>query len=176
MARLTNKQRFERDNRQAKIDAYERQEAKRATRIMADTNPVIRVLLALNAIALITAFVFSYFALVEVAVWMRPPAEWLTYLVPGFIELVIIISAVDYVVTRSRGGTGRVPFAAMIAASFIAVIGNAAHTVYEWLNDGDIPWEGYIGIGLAAIVPLVVVYISKRLTVTVFSEPLTLDN
>jgi hypothetical protein len=176
MARLTNKQRFERDNRQAKIDAYHAQEAKRATRIMADTGPVLWVLLILSAIALLTAFVFSYFALVEVAVWMRPPEPWLTFLVPGFIELMVVLSSVDYVVTRSRGGTGRMPLGAMIAASLIAVIGNAAHTVYEWLNDGDIPWEGYIGIGLAAIVPLVVVYISKRLTVTVFSEPLTLDN
>lgn len=175
MPRPTQKQLVERTQRQARIDAYNAQESKRATRIMADTNPVIRVLLVLNSIALLTAFVFSYFALVEVAVWMRPPAEWLTFLVPGFIELVIVISAVDYVVTKSRGGTGRVPFIAMIAASLIAVVGNAAHTVYEWLVDGAIPWEGYIGIALAAIVPLVVVYISKRLTVTVFSEPIKLD-
>lgn len=175
MPRPTNKQTRERDARNALYTQFQEQEAKRATRIMADTKPVLYTALILNAIALLTAFVFSYFALVEVAVWMRPPAEWLTYLVPGFIEIVIVLSALDYTISRSRGSTGRVPFAAMVAASLVAVIGNAAHTLYEWLADGDVPWEGWIGVGLAAIVPLVVVYISKRLTVTVFAEPIRFD-
>jgi len=175
MPRPTNKQTREREARDALYAKFQEQEAKRATRIMADTGPVLNTALALNGIALLTAFVFSYFALVEVAVWMRPPAEWLTYLVPGFIELVIVLSALDYTISRSRGATGRVPFIAMIAASLIAVVGNAAHTLYEWLADGAVPWEGWIGVGLAAVVPLVVVYISKRLTVTVFAEPIRFD-
>lgn len=175
MARLTNKQAREREARSNLYTQFQEQEAKRATRIMADTGPVLWTALILNTVALLTAFVFSYFALVEVAVWMRPPQEWLTFLVPGFIELVIVLSALDYTISRSRGTTGRVPFAAMIAASLIAVIGNAAHTLYEWLADGAVPWEGWIGVGLAAIVPLVVVYISKRLTVTVFAEPIRFD-
>lgn len=155
-------------------ERYEIQEAKRAERIMSDTSPVLWTALALNGVALVTAFIFSYFALVEVAVWMRPPAEWLTYLVPGFIELVIVLSALDYTISRSRGQSGRTPLVAMFAASLVAVLGNAAHTLYEWQADGDVPWEGWIGVGLAALVPLVVVYISKRLTVTVFAEPIVL--
>ena len=175
MPRPTKSQQIQRDQRDRLVAQYEAQEAKRATRIMSDTTPVLRTLLILSAIALLTSFVFSYFALVEVAVWMRPPQTWLVFLVPGFIELMIVLSAIDYMVDQSRGKKGRVPFGAMIGFSIIAVIGNAAHTFYEWIIEGPVPWEGYIGIGLAAIVPLVVVYISKRLTQVVFAEPIVLD-
>lgn len=175
MPRPTKAQIIAREQDAAKIARYQEQEAKRATRIMADTGPVLMTLLILSGIALLTSFVFSYFALVEVAVWMRPPQEWLTLLVPGFIELVIVLSALDYVVARSRGESGRTPFWMMIGMSAIAVIGNAAHTFYEWSVEGPVPWEGWLGVTLSAIVPLIVVYISKRITSTVFSEPITLD-
>lgn len=175
MPRPTKAQIIAREQDAAKIARYQEQEAKRATRIMADTGPVLMTLLILSGIALLTSFVFSYFALVEVAVWMRPPQEWLTLLVPGFIELVIVLSALDYVVARSRGESGRTPFWMMIGMSAVAVVGNAAHTFYEWANAGPVPWEGWLGVVLSAIVPLIVVYISKRITSTVFSEPITLD-
>jgi hypothetical protein len=55
------------------------------------------------------------------------------------------------------------------------VVGNAAHTFYEWTILGPVPWEGWIGVGLASVVPLVVVYISKRLTQVVFAEPIVLQ-
>jgi uncharacterized membrane protein SirB2 len=176
MPRPTKAQQIAREQDAAKLARYQEQEAKRATRMMADTPPVLWALLILSSIALLTSFVFSYFALVEVAVWMRPPQEWLTLLVPGFIELVIVLSALDYVVARSRGESGRTPFWMMIAMSAVAVIGNAAHTFYEWLAEFDaVPWEGWLGVALSAIVPLIVVYISKRITSTVFSEPIVLD-
>jgi uncharacterized membrane protein SirB2 len=176
MPRLTKSQLIAREESEVKLARYREQESKRATRIMADTGPVLWTLLVLSAIALLTSFVFSYFALVEVAVWMRPPQEWLTLLVPGFIELVIVLSALDFVIARSRGETGRTPFWMMIAMSAVAVVGNAAHTFYEWLNEFDtVPWEGWLGVALSAIVPLIVVYISKRITSTVFSEPIVLD-
>ena len=175
MPRPTKMQLVNRHQQDARITQFEAQESKRATRIMADTTPVLWLLLVLSTIALLTSFVFSYFALVEVAVWMRPPQEWLTLLVPAFVELVIILSAIDYMVDRSRGNSGRVPFAAMVAFSTLAVIGNAAHTFYEWVKDGPVPWEGWLGVGLSAIVPLVVVYISKRLTQVVFAEPIVIS-
>ena len=174
MPRPTKIQQVERTNRDNLIAQYEAQEAKRATRIMSDTGPVLWTLLILSAIALLTSFVFSYFALVEVAVWMKPPQAWLTLLVPGFIELMIVLSAIDYMVDTSRGKSGRAPFWAMIGFSAIAVVGNAAHTFYEWIILGPVPWEGWIGVGLASVVPLVVVYISKRLTQVVFAEPIVL--
>jgi uncharacterized membrane protein SirB2 len=175
MPRPTKSQLIAREQDAAKFARYQEQESKRATRIMADTGPVLWTLLILSSIALLTSFVFSYFALVEVAVWMRPPQEWLTWLVPFFVELVIVLSTLDYVVSKSRGETGRVPFGAMIFFSAIAVVGNAAHTFYEWALEGSVPWEGWLGVALAGIVPLVVVYISKRITSTVFSEPIVLD-
>lgn len=175
MPRPTKAQLIAREQDAAKIARYQEQEAKRATRIMADTGPVLMTLLILSGIALLTSFVFSYFALVEVAVWMRPPQEWLVWLVPFFVELIIVLSTLDYVVAKSRGEDGYIPFGAMILFSVIAVVGNGAHTFYEWALDGDVPWEGWLGVVLAGIVPLVVVYISKRITSTVFSEPITLD-
>ena len=176
MPRPTKAQLLTREQNDAKLARYKEQEAKRATRIMADTGPVLLTLLILSGVALLTSFVFSYFALVEVAEWMKPPQPGLVWLVPGFIEIVIVLSALDFVVARSRGESGRTPFWMMVAMSAVAVIGNAAHTFFEWLAVAPVvPWQGWLGVALSAIVPLVVVYISKRITSTVFSEPIVLD-
>lgn len=154
----------------AKLARYEKQEAKRATRLQIDTNGSLLVSLSLAAIALITSFVVSYSTLVAVAEWMRLEWEPLNWVVPGFIEVLILFSTYDFLITRSRGGTGRVPLWSMIGFSVVAVIANAAHSYQAWQADGELPWFAWIGVGLSAIVPFVVVYISKRLSGLVFAE------
>jgi hypothetical protein len=151
------------------------QEERRATRLLPDTNGSLIIALLLATIALLTSFVVSYFTLVSVASWMRLPWEGLDYIVPGFIEVMILFGTYDYIITRSRGNSGVVPMASMILFSLLAVLGNASHTITEWQTDGEVPWFGWIGVTMSAFVPFVVVYISKRLSTLVFVENLTED-
>jgi len=149
------------------------QEERRATRLLPDTNGSLIVALLLATVALLTSFVVSYFTLVAVASWMRLPWEGLDFIVPGFIEVMILFGTYDYIITRSRGSNGAVPMASMILFSLLAVVGNASHTITEWQSEGEVPWFGWIGVIMSAFVPFVVVYISKRLSTLVFVETLT---
>lgn len=149
------------------------QEERRATRLLPDTNSSLVFALVLAMIGLLTSFVVSYFTLVSVASWMRLPWSGLDFIVPGFIEVMILFGTYDYIISRSRGNTGTVPMASMVLFSLLSVIGNASHTITEWQADGQVPWFGWIGVTMSAFVPFVVVYISKRLSTLVFVEPLT---
>jgi hypothetical protein len=149
------------------------QEERRATRLLPDTNGSLVIALLLATVALLTSFVVSYFTLVSVASWMRLPWDGLDFIVPGFIEVMILFGTYDYIITRSRGNNGIVPMASMILFSLLAVVGNASHTISEWQADGEVPWFGWIGVTMSAFVPFVVVYISKRLSTLVFVENLT---
>lgn len=157
-----------------KRESYVRQETLRAPRVMPDTRGSLFVALTLAGIGLATSFVVSYSTLVAVAEWMKLPLDFLVFIVPGFLETMILFSAYDFIISRSRGNSGRIPFWFMIGVSVIAVVGNAAHSLAAWQATGEIPWYGWLGTFLSAIVPLVVVYISKRLSVLVFSEPIVL--
>lgn len=143
-------------------------EAKRAPRAQPDTVASVVVLLSIGVLVLATSFTISYATMVSVAEWMKLPWEGLNWIVPGAVELLIIFSSLDYLVTRSRGGRGRTPFWTMIGFSAIAVLANAAHAISAWGE--EIPWEGYVGIVLAAAAPFVVILITKRLSALVFAN------
>ena len=149
------------------------QEERRATRLLPDTNSSLVFALVLAMIGLLTSFLVSYFTLVSVASWMRLPWAGLDFIVPGFIEVMILFGTYDYIISRSRGNSGTVPMASMVLFSLLSVIGNASHTITEWQADGAVPWFGWIGVLMSAFVPFVVVYISKRLSTLVFVEALT---
>lgn len=164
----------ERAARAAQVEAEERRaeiESKRAKRQQPDTTVTQILSLSIAAIVIVTAFTVSYATMVAVAEWMKLPASvgWLVYVVPGFIELLVVFSTLDYIVERSRGKSGRGPLAATIGLSAVAVLGNAAHTIGAWGSSFG-TWQSYMGVALSALAPLVVVYIAKRLSTLVFVE------
>ena len=146
-------------------------EAKRATRLQPDTKGSLAVALSIAVVNLATAGAISYATLVAVAEWMKLPWDGLNWVVPGFVELLIIFSSLDYLISKSRGATGRAPFWAMVGFTLIAVVANAAHSISEWGTDftGE-NWQALIGVGLSAAAPFVVVYIAERLAALVFTD------
>jgi hypothetical protein len=164
--RKSNVERLEAQKREAELARQIKAEGKRATRLQPDTRGALGVALGIAVVNLATAGAISYATLVAVAGWMRLPWEPLAWVVPGFIELLIVFSTLDYLISRSRGESARAPFWAMVAFSAIAVVANGAHTVGEWGADFD--WRAAIGTVLAATAPLVVIYTSKRLAALVF--------
>lgn len=147
-------------------------ESKRAVRQLPDTKHSLRVAIALAAVPLATAGLVSYFTTVSVAVWMKLPIPALDYVVPGMLEALVIFCSIDYIISESRAkNSGRGPFMAMIGFSAINVLGNAAHTIVAWGPQfGGTNWQSYIGVVLSAAAPLVVVFLSKRISVLVFAE------
>lgn len=146
-------------------------EAKRAPRKQPDTRFSLAVALGIAGVALATSFTVSYAMIVATASWMRLPWEPLAYVVPGFIELLMIFASLDYVITRSRGGKGHAPFLAMWVLASVAVVGGTAHTISDWGAEFGVQWESIVGTVLAAAAPLVVIFVTKRIAALVFIEP-----
>jgi predicted membrane protein len=170
--RKTNLERMEREIEERRLERKAEREARRARPLPIDTRITLSIALIIGTIVIATAFTISYATMVSVASWMKLPWEPLIYAVPGFIELLVILSTLDYIVTRSRGKSARAPLWATVALSAIAVLGNAAHTVQQWGSEfGPAHWESFIGVALSALAPLVVVYVAKRITALVFEHP-----
>jgi hypothetical protein len=172
--RKTNAQRIEAKIAEEAAARKAEQEQKRAPRIQPDTRVSLGVALAIAAIALATSFTVSYSMIVATAGWMRLPWEPLAWIVPGFIELLIVFASLDYIITRSRSDEkgARAPFWAMWVLSGVAVVGGTAHTISEWgAQFGPERWESIVGTVLSAAAPLVVIYVSKRISALVFVAP-----
>lgn len=155
-----------------RLQHYEEQESKRAKLYMPDIQINVIISLVLATIGLLTSFVVSYSVLVDVSGWMKLPWDFLNYFVPGFVEFLILFSTLDYIISRSRGKKAWAPFWFMFFVSTIAVVGQGVHAYNGWLETGSIPWYGWFGVFMGSLVPLVVVYVTKRMTVLIFSEPI----
>lgn len=171
--RKSNAERAELRAEAVRRDRIAQVEAKRAPRIQPDTRVTLAITLVIGAVALLTSFTVSYATIAEVADWMKLPMPGLAYIVPGFIELLTVFSSLDYLLSRSRGKSGRGAFWTMILFSAIAVLGNAAHSYQKW--GPHIPWNGWVGVVLSGLAPLVVVLVTKRVSALVFAEPEAID-
>lgn len=147
-------------------------EAKRAPRLQPDTKGSLIAILVIAATVLLPAFAISYDTTVAVAEWIKLPWAFLDYVVPGILELLIIFSSYDYLISESRSrGSGRMPFWVMIGFSAVAVVANASHTISAWGSQfGTSHWQSLVGVTLAAAAPFVCVYLAKRLSKLVFAE------
>lgn len=137
--------------------------------------------LVVGVIIFLTSGLFSYAAIAAAADWMRPEWAWLTLLVPGFVELFLIFFGIEGIINQAKAVYAKTAAERayyqrvyrsstrwMVVFATVAVIGNAAHTLFRWLGDGEIPWYGFVGIAMSALAPLSVVLITKRLSRLVF--------
>ena len=147
-------------------------DAKRAEPFDPLTKVWLVVALVIAAVSLATSFTVSYSMIVATSEWMMLPWPALAYIVPAFVELLTIFAALDFIISKSRGDSGWAPFWAMWVLSGVAVVGGAAHTISEWGAEfGPQRWESLVGTALAAVAPLVVIYLSKRISALVFVRP-----
>lgn len=139
---------------------------KRATPLDPRNKATFWVALVFAAVILLSAGLFSYAAVAGAAEWMRPEWAWLVWVVPGFLEFIIVFEGLDYLITRKVSALWW-----MGAASIIAVLANTAHTVSEWgvdaFSSGFEPWIGTI---MSAAAPLAVILITKRVSLIAFVD------
>lgn len=178
MPRPTTRQIFERKQRQAKMDAYQRQEEKRAERIQIDQNPVLWTWVGGIGVGFLAAAVISFNGITNEARNIGLSAEWMQYLMFFVVEFLYLMFLVADMTMTSRGDTRLVPkLIANIGMWFfagVAIYANAIHSLN--FNDWDLSsvdtWTGVI-LGVSA--PIAIIAIGKLAPSIVFAEPIRLE-
>lgn len=132
---------------------------KQPKRINPDSGVFIRVVITGVIVAGLVAFSISFVALYSVAEWLGLP-PWMWWAVPIFIDLAILVYASFVLVHKSRGESTWPSWVAMGAFTVLSVIANGAHALS---HQHDAQWQAYIGVLIAAMVPIAVFVATEQL-------------
>jgi hypothetical protein len=142
------------------------------------------VALCLGILIFITSAVFSFPAVAHAAENMRPVWSWLNWVVPGFVEAFVIFFGIDTVIWQARAANPRYVAEQVEAAqkgsnsalrwmlvfAGIGVLANAFSTFQSWGGTLQVfaDYRADFGLLMAALAPLAVVLITKRVSRLVF--------
>lgn len=169
----------ERRERERRIARFESQEAKRAQPIQPDQNGTLVVTLALAGIAMIASGIISYNGITSVARFVGLSEPWMASIFFGFIELLIVVFTLLYLVIGSRSNedgspaSGRFEFSGMATFSAIAVYGNLIHTL-GYHNFELLSVETWTGVILSIAAPVAVIWVTKSASRVLFSRTVRL--
>jgi len=163
-----------------KLDRYEAQEKRRATKIQVDQNIVLIAWISGIAIAFLASAIVSFNGITSVAVFVGLSQAWMASLFFFFVELMYLLFLVAYLVLASRideNGTPELTRGAlwgMITFGGIAVLANAFHTLDYWSWTWVEPrmWAGLI---LSISAPIAIISASKMASRVVFARAVRLD-
>lgn len=162
--------------REQKIQRYERQETKRATRMQIDQNVTLWLLVGLAAVTFVTSAILTAAGTVDVAIEsMQLPAPWMALLVFGAIEVAILVFLLVYILRGSRGQSAGHWFFAMIGAASVTVAAQIYHVARGHNFDLTNP-DLYAGTILAVVIALSFVLVSKAVAGSVFSESMSAED
>jgi len=159
-------------------------ERKRFTEIDPQRKSAFIVALVVGIIIFLTSALFSFPAVAATAELMLPVWFWLALVVPGFVEAFIIYFGIETVIWQARAANtvryspaqqdvaqkmSNGALSWMLVFTGVAVVANGAHTFMGYEALGQLgTWQAWLGIGLAALAPLSVVLITKRVSRLVF--------
>ena len=163
-----------------KLERYETQEKRRATKIQVDQNVVLVTWIVGIAIAFLASAIVSFNGITSVAVFVGLSQAWMASLFFFFVELMYLLFLVAYLVLASRiseDGNPELTRGAlwgMITFGGIAVLANAFHTLdyWEWLWVEPRMWAGLI---LSISAPIAIISASKMASRVVFAKAVRLD-
>jgi len=178
MPRPTKAQLLTREQNDAKLARYKEQEAKRATRIQIDQNPVLWTWVAGIGIGFIAAAVISFNGITNEARNIGLDAEWMRYLMFFVVEFLYLMFLVADMTMTSRGDRRLVPkLIANVGMWFfagVAIYANAIHSLN--FNNWDLTSvDTWTGVVLGVSAPVAIIAIGKLAPSIVFSEPIVLD-
>src|SRR5699024_2178090 len=125
-----------------------------------DSGVFIRVVMTGVAIAGLVAFAISFVALYSVAEWLGVP-PWMWWAVPVFIDLAILVYAGLVLVHKALGESTWPSWIALGAFTLLSVVANGAHAL---AHDHDASWQAYIGVLIAAMVPIAIFVATEQLS------------
>jgi hypothetical protein len=163
-----------------KMERYQAQEAKRATKIQVDQNVVLITWIVGIAIAFLASAIVSFNGITSVAVFVGLSQAWMASLFFFFVELMYLLFLVAYLVLSSRideEGNPELTNGAlwgMITFGGIAVLANAFHTFdyWQWAWIEPRMWAGLI---LSISAPIAIIAASKMASRVVFARSIRLD-
>ena len=166
--------------RRMKMERYQAQESKRATKIQVDQNVVLVTWITGIAIAFLASAIVSFNGITSVAVFVGLSQAWMASLFFFFVELMYLLFLVAYLVLASRidedgdPESTRGAFWGMISFGGIAVLANAFHTFDYWGWNWPEPqmWAGLI---LSISAPLAIIAASKMASRVVFAKSIRID-
>jgi len=162
-----------------KLERYQAQESKRATKVQVDQNIVLWTWIFGIGIAFLASAIVSFNGITSVAVFVGLSQAWMASLFFFFVELMYLLFLVAYLVLASRidedGGPERIGGAlwGMISFGGIAVLANAFHTLdyWEWLWIEPRMWAGLV---LSVSAPIAIISASKMASRVVFARAIKL--
>lgn len=162
-----------------KLERYEKQESKRAEPIQPDQRGVLIVALTIAAIALVASGVISYNGITSVAQFVGLGADWQASMFFAFVEMLIVLFTVLYLVLGSRPRDdgkpekARIEFAGLVTFSAIAIYGNLIHTLdfHDFVLDSIETWTGVV---LSVSAPIAVIWVTKSASRVLFARPVRL--
>lgn len=129
-------------------------------RINPDSRVFIRAVVGGVVVAGLVAFAISFVALYSVAEWLGLP-PWMWWAVPVFIDLAILVYAGLVLVHRARGEQTWPSWVALGAFTLLSVVANGAHAL---AHAHETPWQAYIGVLIAAMVPIAIFVATEQLS------------
>jgi hypothetical protein len=162
-----------------KLERYEQQETRRATRIQVDQNLVLMSWIAGIGVAFLASAIVSFNGITSVAQFVGLSNEWMSALFFFFVEIMYLLFLVAYLVVASRIDDNglpeptRGPLWGMISFGGIAVLANAFHTLDYWSWAWIEPrmWAGVI---LSISAPIAIISASKMASRVVFARAIRL--
>src|SRR5699024_3346174 len=129
-------------------------------RVNPDSGVFIRVVMTGVAIAGLVAFAIRFVALYSVAEWLGLP-PWVWWAVPVFIAFAFLVYAVLGLLHTARGGSRWPSRIALGPLPVRSVVANGAHAL---AHDHDAWWQAYIGVLIAAMVPIAIFVAIQQLS------------
>src|SRR5699024_9122208 len=129
-------------------------------RINPDSRVFLRVVVGGVFVAGLVAFAISFVALYSVAEWLGLPS-WMWWAVPVFIDLAVLVYAWLVLVHRARSEQTWPSWVALDAFTLLSVVANGAHAL---AHSHEMPWQAYIGVLIAAMVPIAIFVATEQLS------------
>jgi len=163
-----------------KMERYQAQESKRATKIQVDQNVVLITWIIGIAVAFLSSAIVSFNGITSVARFVGLSYDWMASLFFFFVEIMYLLFLVAYLVLASRIDEDGLPertrgaLYGMITFGGIAVLANAFHTFDYWGWAWPEP-QMWAGLVLSVSAPIAIIAASKMASRVVFARSVRLD-
>jgi hypothetical protein len=141
---------------------------RKASRINPDDRRFVQAITAGVIIAGLVAFAISFVALMDIATWLGLP-RWMSWAVPVFIDLAILVYAGSALIHKTRGERTWPSWLLLLVFTGLSVIANAAHAVAN--GHTDEAWQGTVGAVVAGMVPIAVFSATEQLSRVAVESP-----
>ncbi len=140
---------------------------KKRNRLNLDSLFVLILTVVIVFALMVTSFIASFTAIIDVAKYTGLPTDWL-WVFPVFIDMAILAYTLSLFIFTHRGESRWRTLLGLFGFALLSIAANVAHTVSFW--DGNVAnYQAWIGIILTASAPVAVLLASEEIGRLAFS-------